>query len=94
MTSFLQSSSSSPVLREQFCRLLNAVSSLSQGRSYLAQSHYLVTALCQLLASLGGGGGGGEEGEGVTGGGVEGIIGRNALGAIQKLSLKYVLCND
>ena len=86
--------SPSLVLTEQFCRLLNSVSSLSHGRSYLSHSQPLVGALCQLLVGVGGegGGGGGEgEGEGAAGGGaggVEGSIGRNALGAVQKLSLK------
>ncbi|CAI8031354.1 LisH domain-containing protein ARMC9 [Geodia barretti] len=84
VTSFLQSSSL--VLCEQFCRLLNSVSSLSQGRSYLAQSQAMVAALCQLLTGVSWGGGEGREGE--MGGGVEGNIGRNALGAVQKLSLK------
>ena len=84
VTSLFQSSSL--VLCEQFCRLLNSVSSLSQGRSYLAQSQAMVAALCQLLTGVSWGGGEGRGGE--MGGGVEGNIGRNALGAVQKLSLK------
>ena len=84
VTSLLQSSSL--VLCEQFCRLLNSVSSLSHGRSYLAQSQAMVAALCQLLTGVSWGGGEGRGGE--MGGGVKGNIGRNALGAVQKLSLK------
>ena len=82
--------SSSLVLTEQFCRLLNSVSSLSHGRSYLSHSQPLVGALCRLLVGVGEEGGRerGEEAVGGGVGGVEGSIGRNALGAVQKLSLK------
>ena len=87
-------------VREQLCRLLNAFSSLTSGRTYLAQSTGLVTALCRQLVEVSGererereGKREGEregEGKGERKGGVEGNIVRNALGAVQKLSLRYV----
>ena len=67
------------------CRLLNAFSSLASGRSYLAQSSGLVTALCEVLVLTGREWEGEGEGEG---GGVEGNVAHNALGAVQKLSLR------
>ena len=71
--------SQSILVREQICRLLNAFSSLASGRTYLTGSTSLVSALCNQLVTA-------EEGEGD--GGVEGNVTRNALGAVQKLSLR------
>ena len=70
--------SSSLVVSEQVCRLLNAFSSLSRGRDYLTLSLPMISALCGVLVTRGGGEGG------------ESCVTRNALGAVQKLSLKYV----
>ena len=76
--------SQSILVREQICRLLNAFSSLASGRTYLTGSTSLVSALCsQLVATEEG-----EPGEGEGDGGVEGNVTRNALGAVQKLSLR------
>ena len=89
-------------VREQLCRLLNAFSSLASGRTYLAQSTALVMALCRQLVEVFGKGEGEREGERERDrererernreveGGVEGNIVRNALGAVQKLSLRYI----
>ena len=67
------------------CRLLNSFSSLAQGRSYLAQHPALVQALCGQLVASG-------DGEGGKGGGNwrESNSMKNALGAVQKLSLRLV----
>ena len=76
--------SASLMVCEQLCRLLNAFSSLASGRSYLAHSTSLVLALCGLLVEGEGEGEGGKEREE----GMEGNVMRNALGAVQKLSLR------
>lgn len=62
------------------------MSSLATGRVYLSKSGALVFSLCgKLMEQSGDREGGRDEG-------VEGKIGRNALGAVQKLSLRYIKC--
>ncbi len=69
----LMEGSSDPSLSEQIARLFNAFSSLTSGRSYLSRSTPLITALLELLYK--------EKSDDTP-------TRRNALGAIQKLSLR------
>ena len=62
-----------PPIREQLARLLNTFSSLAEGRSYLAEALPITKALLDVLYG---------EGKRDT------PTRRNALGAIQKLSLR------
>lgn len=64
-----------PTVREQLTRLFNTFSSLSHGRSYLSESPPMTKALLDMLYS--------ERRKDTA-------TRRNALGAIQKLSLRYV----
>lgn len=64
-----------PTVREQLTRLFNTFSSLSHGRSYLSESPPMTKALLDMLYS--------ERRKDTA-------TRRNALGAIQKLSLSYV----
>ena len=59
--------------KEQFCRLLNGLSSLKNGRDYLQSSSALVHNLCVFLVSIHN----------------DDLLLRNALGTVQKLSLRY-----
>ena len=61
-----------PLLREQLARLFNSISSLAGGRSYLSQAPPIVKALLQLMY--------GER--------EDNDARKNALGAVQKLSLR------
>ena len=63
---------SHPLLREQLARLFNSISSLASGRSYLSQAPPIVKALLQLMY--------GER--------EDSDVRKNALGAVQKLSLR------
>lgn len=60
-------------IREQLARLFNTFSSLASGRSYLSEAPPITVALLDLLY---------EEGSDET------TVRRNALGALQKLSLR------
>ena len=64
-------------VKEQFCRLLNGLSSLRSGRDYLQSSSALVHNLCVFLVSIHD----------------DDLLLRNALGTVQKLSLRY-MSND
>ena len=64
-----------PLLREQLARLFNSISSLTSGRSYLSQAPPIVKALLQLMY--------GER--------EDSDARKNALGAVQKLSLRRSL---
>ena len=61
-----------PLLQEQLARLFNSVSSLASGRSYLSQAPPIVKALLRLMY--------GER--------EDSDARKNALGAVQKLSLR------
>ena len=61
-----------PLLREQLARFFNSVSSLASGRNYLSQAPPIIMALLQLMYN---------ETE-------DSNARRNALGAVQKLSLR------
>ena len=65
-------SGDSASLREQLCRFFNTFSSLSLGRGYLAHCPPAIRTLCSVMMK--------EEGDT--------LARRNALGAIQKLSLR------
>ena len=65
-------SGDSALLREQLCRFFNTFSSLSLGRSYLAHCPPAIRTLCSVMMK--------EE--------RDTLARRNALGAIQKLSLR------
>jgi len=62
-------------IREQLARLFNTFSSLSSGRSYLSEAPPITVGLLDILY--------GEEGDDTA-------TRRNALGALQKLSLRYM----
>ena len=64
-----------PLLKEQLARLFNSISSLASGRSYLSQAPPIVKALLQLMY---------WERE-------DSDARKNALGAVQKLSLRRSL---
>lgn len=63
------------VIREQIARLFNTFSSLAHGRKYLSKAPPITRALLDMLYD--------ESGESATR--------RNSLGALQKLSLRYVI---
>ena len=65
-------SGDSALLREQLCRFFNTFSSLSLGRGYLAHCPPAIRTLCSVMMK--------EE--------RDTLARRNALGAIQKLSLR------
>ena len=62
-------------VKESFCRLLNSLSSLRQGRDYLQHSQHFVHSLCVLLMSL-------QDDDHLL---------KNLLGTVQKLSLRYCI---
>ena len=61
-----------PLLREQLARLFNSISSLASGRNYLSQAPPIVKTLLELMYA--------EKEDNNTR--------KNALGAVQKLSLR------
>ena len=65
--------STNSAVREQIARLFNTFSSLARGRSYLSEAPPITRGLLEMLY---------EEG------GEDTVTRRNALGAIQKLSLR------
>lgn len=66
----------SPKVTEATARLVNALASLSRGRAYLAQNAAVVTLLSQEIFRLEGG--------------QESATRENLIGALQKLSLRWV----